>query len=185
VNLPNKITISRFFVPPLFLAALWLYSREGKEVYYCLALIVFVLGAISDGLDGYLARSRGMTTKLGTVLDPLADKFFLNSAVVGMALLTRAGHTDFPVPTWFAVLMVGRDLLILSGGAVVRLLRGKVEVRPTLAGKFTAVAEMAVVIWLLLRIPRPEFIIWTTSVGIAVSGAGYLASGWRQLRRVA
>ncbi len=134
-------------------------------------------------MDGYLARSRGQITRLGTVLDPLADKFLLNTAVVGMALLNRNyPGSGFPVPDWFAVLMLSRDLLILSGALAVRLVRGRVEIRPSAFGKAAAVAEMAAVIWLLLKIPRPEFIFWPSAALIAVSGVGYLFAGLRQLK---
>lgn len=143
---------------------------------------MFLLAAFSDGLDGYLARSRGQITRLGTILDPLADKFLLNTAVVGMVLLHRNyPQAGFPVPVWFAVLMVSRDLLIVSGALAIRIVRSAIEIRPSVFGKAAAVAEMAAVIWLLLKIPRPEIIFWPAAVLIAISGIGYLFAGLRQL----
>ncbi len=178
MNLPNKITISRFAAAPLFLLSLIYYDRTGIYGYYVTALVIFALAAISDGLDGYLARSRDQRTKLGAYLDPLADKLFLNSAIILLAILR---NPLFPIPAWFAVLVVSRDLLIVGGALLIRLFKGKIEVRPNWLGKAAAVGQMAAVIWVLIKLPEPRIIIYATAFFIAASGIAYLRDGIRQL----
>jgi len=178
MNLPNKITVSRFAAAPLFLAFLIRYHRTGVSGYYLAALAVFTLAAISDGLDGYLARTRNQRTRLGAFLDPLADKFFLNSAIVALSL----GITPFfRVPAWFAILVISRDLLIVGGALVIRLFKGGVEIVPNWWGKSAAVLQMASVIWILLKIPFPDLIIFATAAITLISGITYIRAGIKQL----
>ncbi len=178
MNLPNKITISRFAAAPLFLLSLIYYDRTGVYGYYVAALVIFALAAISDGLDGWLARSLNQRTKLGAYLDPLADKLFLNSAIILLAILR---NPLFPIPAWFVVLVISRDLLIVGGSLLIRLLKGKIEVRPNWLGKTAAVGQMATVIWVLIKLPQPRIIIYATALFIAASGFTYLRDGIRQL----
>lgn len=178
MNLPNKITISRFAAAPLFLMFLIHYNRTGIHGYYIAALVTFSLAAISDGLDGYLARTRNQRTRLGAFLDPLADKLFLNSAIVVLALGIKP---LFRIPTWFAILIISRDLLIVGGALLIRLFQGKVEVVPSWWGKSAAVLQMSTVIWILLKIPCPRFVIFTTAAITLISGVTYIRAGIKQL----
>lgn len=180
MNLPNKITLSRFAAAPLFLVALIYYHKSGIEAYYVASLVIFALAAISDGLDGYLARSWDMRTRLGTFLDPLADKLFLNSAIVVLAILK---NPLFPIPAWFAILVVSRDLLIVGGALLIHLLKGKIEVKPNWWGKIATVMQMVTVIWVLFRIPSPRIIIYPAAFFSVISGITYLRSGIRQLEQ--
>ncbi|HOO77586.1 MAG TPA: CDP-alcohol phosphatidyltransferase family protein [bacterium] len=181
MNLPNKITISRFFVPPLFIFALYAYCRSGHRGYYWAALGVFLLASISDGLDGFLARSLGQQTRLGALLDPMADKFFLNTALAGMAVLNAVGYERFPVPLWFAAVVLGRDLLLLAGAAAIKLRRRPLTVRPSWWGKSAAVGQMVAVVWVMLGFAHPEAIFYATAFLTVVSGLDYARSGAVQL----
>jgi cardiolipin synthase len=178
MNLPNKITLSRFAAAPLFLVALIYYDRTGFVAYYVAALVVFTLASISDGLDGYIARTRKLRTRLGTILDPLADKLFLDSAV---SILAVGIKPLFPIPAWFAVLIISRDLLIVGGALIIRFMKGRVEVDPSWWGKGAAVLQMASVLWILFRIPGPETVLYATALITVISTITYIRSGIRQL----
>ena len=178
MNLPNKITLGRFFAIPLFLLALIYYNRTGDSVYYFAALLIFALAAISDGLDGYIARSRKMKTRLGAAIDPLADKLMLNSAIIVLAFGIKG---LYQIPIWFAVLVVSRDLLIVGGALVIRWFKGDLQVKPCWWGKTAAVLQMVVVAWVLIKLPRPEIILIAALFFLVASAISYLRGGVRQL----
>ena len=180
MNLPNKITIGRFFSIPLFLLALIYYNRSGRQPYYFAALLIFSLAAISDGLDGYIARSRKMKTKLGAVLDPLADKLMLNSAIIVFAFGIKG---FYQIPIWFAVLVISRDVLIVGGALIIRWFKGDLKIEPCWWGKTAAVLQMVVVAWVLIKLPRPEIILSAAVFFLVASGISYLRGGIRQLER--
>ena len=121
----NLFSLFRILIIPL----LWYYiSRPGESSGY-IALAILIFAGISDGLDGYLARKRNQVSTMGLVLDPVADKILAASLVI-MLIFFRG----FPI--WLAVLIIGRDLLILSAAAA--LLRGrKIVVPSTITGKYT------------------------------------------------
>jgi len=195
VNLPNKITVGRLAAVPFFAALLLLYDRTGDGGYYWAALVVFVLAVTSDGVDGYLARSRGQQTRLGTLLDPLADKLLLDTSLVILALLLdtslvilATGVGDlYRIPVWFPVVVIARDLilLVLSVRFYARWTRGEVRIRPNAWGKTSAVMVMAIVIWILLhRAGPPETVtriaLYLAGLLTAVSGVLYLADVTRR-----
>ncbi len=170
MNLPNRITVGRLASVPFFAAALLLYGSTGEAAYYGGALVIFSLAVISDGLDGYLARSRNQQTRLGSLLDPLADKLLLDCALVILALGVRALYR---VPAWFVLIVIVRDLILL--GVAVRCYprwtRGEVQIRPNIWGKTSAVMVMALVIWVLVHPAGPP----PVPTGIALGLAAVLA----------
>lgn len=178
ISLPNKITIFRFIAIPFFVMAMLYHGRTGSQSYYLAALAIFVAAVISDGLDGYFARTRGLHSELGKIIDPLADKLLLNSAVI---LLAFGIGELFRFPAWFAVLVISRDLMIVGGSAIVVLLRGKVEIRPTGIGKFAAVSQMAAVVWVMLILPGPVILVYVSAVLTVFSVLPYLRFGLRQI----
>jgi CDP-diacylglycerol--glycerol-3-phosphate 3-phosphatidyltransferase len=108
MNLPNSITMSRIVMIPLFL---WILSARfpwqtggAQEI---VASVLFVLASITDGLDGYLARSRGQITTMGMLLDPLADKIMVTGALVALV-----AYNPDVVKVWIAVVIIGREFLI-------------------------------------------------------------------------
>ena len=109
VNLPNSITMSRIFCVPLLI---WMLSPSfpakivGGEVEVAASLL-FILASITDGIDGYLARSRGVITTMATLLDPLADKLMVTGAYVALVQFNPR-----IVPAWIAVLVIGREFLV-------------------------------------------------------------------------
>jgi CDP-diacylglycerol---glycerol-3-phosphate 3-phosphatidyltransferase len=178
MNLPNKITIGRLAAAPFFATALLLYRSTGEIAYYWAAVAIFILAVISDGLDGYLARSRNQQTRLGTLLDPLADKFLLDCALVILALGVRGLYR---VPVWFVLVVFVRDLILL--GLAIRCYprwtRGEVRIRPSAWGKTSAVLVMAIVIWVLLHPSGPPPVPTRIALGLTailsvIAGCLYL-----------
>jgi CDP-diacylglycerol--glycerol-3-phosphate 3-phosphatidyltransferase len=109
MNLPNSITMSRIVMIPLLLWILsphfpWQGVHGEQEI---LASVLFVLASITDGLDGYLARKRGQITTIGMLLDPIADKIMVTSALVALV-----AYNPQVVKVWIAVVIIGREFLV-------------------------------------------------------------------------
>jgi CDP-diacylglycerol--glycerol-3-phosphate 3-phosphatidyltransferase len=109
MNLPNSISMSRIVMIPLLLWILsthfpWRGQHGEAEI---LASVLFVLASITDGLDGYLARRRGQITTMGMLLDPIADKIMVTSAIVALV-----AYNPQVVKVWIAVVIIGREFLI-------------------------------------------------------------------------
>lgn len=145
----NKVTILRILLIPFFVVALLYYGKTGNETQRLAAILCFAVAAICDGVDGYIARHYNQWSELGTILDPLADKLLLVSGVVVLSFDHGPQLGQFPF--WFTGTIIGRDLLILIGMAVIHLTVGKVKVRPRLVGKLATVLQMISILWLLLK----------------------------------
>ncbi len=108
MNLPNSITMSRIVMIPLLL---WILSThfplQGNGEQEILASILFIMASITDGLDGYLARSRGQITTMGMLLDPIADKIMVTGALIALV-----AYNPQVVKVWIAVVIIGREFLI-------------------------------------------------------------------------
>ncbi len=181
----NKITILRILLIPFFVVELIYYIRSGNEAHRLAALLCFAVAAILDGVDGYIARRYHQISELGKILDPLADKLLLVSGVVTLSL----NHGPFlgQIPLWLTGTIIGRDLLILIGMAVIQMTVGRVGVRPRITGKIATVLQMAAVIWILLKWdegPGERWFLYC-ALGAAVltglSGLLYVWDGVKQL----
>src|SRR5271154_288040 len=106
MNLPNTLTLARIFLVPLLVAALVQQNFSvGPIPNEFLALIIFLAAAATDLLDGYLARRWGQVTTVGTLLDPIADKLLISSALIALVEIHR-------VPAWMVILIVGREFAV-------------------------------------------------------------------------
>jgi CDP-diacylglycerol--glycerol-3-phosphate 3-phosphatidyltransferase len=108
---------------------------------------VFALAAASDGLDGYVARRYNQRTELGAMLDPIADKGLLLAAILTLSF----SSWRYALPVWFGVLVVARDLIVITGAVVLVLLQRKVSVRPTWSGKAATALQMTALIAVMLQ----------------------------------
>ena len=176
----NKITILRILLVPFFIVQVIYYEESGDEFNRWLALVSFAVAAMSDGLDGYIARRYHQRSELGAVLDPLADKFLLVSGII--LLSVKNPHLE-QIPVWMTGTVVGRDLIILIGLTVIHYTVGKITVRTRLIGKFATVLQMVVVLWLLLKWDSKWAQIWILSAAFCtgLSGILYVFDGVRQL----
>jgi cardiolipin synthase len=181
----NKITILRILLIPFFVVELLYYVRSGIENCRWAAIATFALASVLDGVDGFIARHFHQISELGKVLDPLADKLLLVSAIVTLSF----NHGDHlgQIPLWLIGTIIGRDLLILVGLIVIHHTVGKVAVRPRYSGKIATVLQMAVVIFLLLKWDAGQGATWLKYVELAaaiftgVSGFSYTWDGMKQL----
>ena len=182
----NKITIFRILLIPVFIFVTLDYIHDcqhgqQQELQRFLACAIFTLAAVSDAVDGYIARRYHQKSKLGTYLDPLADKALLISALV---LLSRDSRGVFDkLPLWFPVLVISRDAILLAGTILIHMIVGQVKTQPRLVGKFATVFQMITLGWVLLGIDRPPFQWPMIAAGLFTfaSGIWYIFDGVKQL----
>ena len=129
---PNQITFLRFVLLPIFLICLF-YQR------YAWALLLLVTAALTDALDGWLARRLNQKSELGAFLDPLADKFLLSGAFLVLAFKGVLGW-------WLTILVLARDVIILATGAVIVLVVGPRTFAPSIYGKLTTALQILLVL---------------------------------------
>ncbi len=179
----NKVTIGRILLVPFFVTAVIYYVKTGTELYRWLAIGCFAVAAISDAVDGFIARHYNQWSELGTVLDPLADKLLLVSGIVLLSLHNEP-HLR-PIPIWLTVTVLSRDVILLLGFAVVHFVAGGMKIKPHLVSKAATVLQMAAVLWALFKLDA----LWQYGicVGAAVltglSGLIYVFAGMRLLAK--
>ncbi|HOW97399.1 MAG TPA: CDP-alcohol phosphatidyltransferase family protein [Kiritimatiellia bacterium] len=189
MTLANRVTILRILAVPVFILMLLYYTQglalgRAEDGYRIAALVVFIVAAATDALDGYLARSRDEITHLGKILDPLADKALLLSALI---LLTRPALPSLEphIPVWFTLLVISRDVVLILGAAVIHAVAGSVVVKPRVVGKVATFFQMITITWVLMQ-GRPRlFAVWILLAGsfTFISGVWYLFDGLRQLEK--
>lgn len=150
------------------------------------AIIIFILAAVSDGLDGYVARRYNQRSTLGVYLDPIADKGLLLSGIITLSISnwseSAPGYGRFPA--WFPVLVISRDAVILVGTMILYLLNGKVHVKPNWTGKVATVLQMIAIGWVMLQLRFIPllYVVVVAGVFTLISGIVYVTVGVRQLQ---
>lgn len=144
---PNRITLVRLLLVAPFVV-LMLHQQQNPAYRY-LALGIFLAMAASDAIDGIAARRTGRVSRLGAILDPLADKTLIICAAVLLSLPNSA-VAGARLPRWVAVMIIGKDLWVLVGFVVVFLLTGSVRIKPTPSGKLCTLAQLAMVSAILI-----------------------------------
>jgi cardiolipin synthase len=115
--------------------------------YYGWALAVFFAAGISDALDGFFARVRRERTRLGAVLDPLADKLLVTASLIMLTI--ELPEITVRIPAWITILAISRDLGILITVLLVHLLVGQRTFFPTMIGKVTTTVQLSTILWIL------------------------------------
>jgi CDP-diacylglycerol--glycerol-3-phosphate 3-phosphatidyltransferase len=192
---PNKITIGRIMMIPLFVLMALYYGRSvshghPEEWMRFTAIAIFVIAAASDGIDGYIARRYNQMSKLGVILDPIADKGLLLAGIITLSL----SNWQYEFPLWFPVLVIARDIAIVSGVLALHFINGEARVRPSWLGKTATVTQMVAIGCAMLfsgaewkaKIAGHEVAYLDMPVLIAgfftlVSGLLYVRDGIRQL----
>ncbi len=174
LNLPNWLTLFRIFLVP-FLVVDLLVKFDGREI---LGLAIFWLAAITDFFDGYLARKRDQVTRLGTLLDPIADKLLISAAFISMVQLGLA-------PAWTVVVIVGREFAV-SGLRSIASERGIVIAASPL-GKFKMFSQIVAISLLIVRFRYGELEL-TSKIALylvvafaVLSGVDYFQKFWRSV----
>lgn len=169
----NKITLFRMVLVPIFILAIFYHQFE-------IAFFIFLVAAATDALDGYLARVRKEKTRLGTIMDPLADKMLLGSAFVSLALVS--GLPEYlAMPGYVPIIIISRDVLILTGAVLLHLVKGRIEVKPSILGKVTTFFQMLTIILVLLKFPYSSWVWNITVVFTVLSGLDYVRISSRML----
>ena len=168
-HLPNIITLARIALVPVLILLL-------KDQDYAAGLVVFVVAGASDALDGYLAKRLNVQSRLGAILDPVADKLLLVSTYV---MLTVLGH----IPFWLVLVVVFRDLLIVGGYMLYTSHAGPVKMRPSILSKLNTLMQIALATLVLAQqaagLDWPlvvDALVVAVLVTTVVSGAHYLWS---------
>ena len=187
----NKITIIRIGLIPVFVLMAIYYGESVKrgaplEWQRYTAIVIFLVAAASDGLDGYVARRYNQRSALGVILDPIADKGLLLSGIITLSITNWSeldpNYGKFPL--WFPVLVITRDVVILVGSAILHLLNGKVRVKPSWTGKVATFLQMAAIAWVMLQLKIPPLFYVVVAAGVftLISGLIYVMDGVGQLQ---
>ncbi len=168
MNLPNKLTVGRMIAVPFFIAA---YMMG----YYPVALVLFCLASATDALDGSIARKRGLVTNFGKIMDPLADKILVYSA---LCLFIESGL----IKSWMLIIILAREFIV-AGMRTVAASEGRV-LAAGMSGKIKTVLQMVAVIMYLFGLSVPSIsntvimianvIFWAALAMTIYSGAEYV-----------
>ncbi len=179
-DIPNLITMLRML---LVIPIIWLLANS----FFLESLYLFAFAGMSDGLDGFLAKRMGWESRLGSILDPLADKLLLVSTTVMLAWLGL-------IPVWLVLVIVVRDLLIVVGGTIYHYTVGQYDMAPSIVSKINTFVQISYVLGVVMNQPfgwvsqevitLSAYVVLTTTV---LSGADYVWTwGWcayREQRR--
>lgn len=173
LTIPNLLTFLRMALIPVF-ASLLFYERSS------LALIVFVIAGVSDGIDGFIARRFKQESELGTILDPIADKLLMTVAFIILTMpKVLQPTTHLPVPFWVTAAVIGRDILILTVAWAINVMTGFRGFKPSWLGKLsTLVQVIAVTLILVAAVFQISFYlptVYTIVAALAIfSGVHYI-----------
>ena len=184
MNLPNLLTLLRIFFVPLLVAALladgtvlesWQLPAGSREIF---ALAVFLAAAVTDLLDGYLARRWGQVTTVGTLLDPIADKLLVSAALISLVDIHR-------VPAWIVILVIGREFAVsglrsiasASGYTIAASDLGKSKMAAQVAAISLVIAGIR---WTFLN-DAATIAMWCVMLFGIVSAADYFRKFWRKV----
>jgi cardiolipin synthase len=173
MNLANRITVTRIILTPLFIAAV-AYGRMD------IALVLFAAAVISDGLDGFVARSMHQKTFIGTILDPVADKILLISAFICLTLI-KSIPADLRLPPYVLIVVISRDAIIILGSILIHVVKGTVKIAPSFWGKFTTFFQMMTIVSILVQF-KYSYYVWNAATALTViSGIDYMLKGSQTL----
>jgi CDP-diacylglycerol--glycerol-3-phosphate 3-phosphatidyltransferase len=189
---PNRITIIRMLLIGPFVVCLLELDTPDRTWLRWLAIGFFGAMALSDVLDGYLARRLHSESPLGRFLDPLADKLLITTAVIILCTVGVRETSDIDtsrsivLPSWVAVAAIGKDLVVSIGFGLVYLSTGRVFIRPRLLGKSCTIVQLALVLSMLLWVDLPDWLAgtpevlwWAATVLAALAAVDYILLGNR------
>jgi cardiolipin synthase len=172
-TIPNLITLTRILLTPIFI----IFLIQGQ---YPKALGVFLLAGVSDLADGLIARTWQQKSRLGSYLDPLADKLLMAASFITLSIYQQ-------IPAWLTVMVLSRDVVLALGVLLFRLSDYPLVIRPSLAGKWTTTLQLATIFLVLLSklwtIPSVVLgvFFWITGGLTAASGIHYVHRSLKQV----
>lgn len=175
-DIPNLITVLRIL---LVVPIAWVLLHQD----FVSALLLFFVAGVSDGLDGFLAKHYGWTSRLGALLDPLADKALLVTCYATLAWIKL-------LPLWLLVLVVARDVVIVAGAVVYNFRIRRLEAEPTWISKLNTVLQIGLVLLIIIQQVMPDWVQsgWIQALFVAVtvsvvwSGLDYVVTWSRRAR---
>lgn len=179
MGLANKITIVRILLVPILLICLLYYKPEYDYLRFA-ALAIFFICGITDAIDGYIARRFYQKTKLGRILDPLADKILILTAFISLSALKNIPDA-FRIPPWLTIIVISKDAIILLGSAIIFIMIKDIKIKPSFLGKATTFFQMSTVILALLGVGFANIFWWLTAILTISSGMGYIWYGSKVL----
>lgn len=181
MNLPNRLSILRVVLVPVFVLALAYWTPE-RDLCRVIALTVFITACVTDALDGWIARRMNQKTRLGSLIDPLADKILLTSAYLAFAWLP--GIPDSArLPVWLTVVVISRDLLLVTGAAIIFMMQNRFDAQTNFLGKMTTALQMSVIFLILAGGGQPavDYLEYAVAAATLLSGAVYIRAGIARL----
>ncbi len=169
MNLPNKITLTRIFMIPVFVLFFYLDVMDGWN--YLVAAIVFALAAATDALDGHIARSRNLVTNLGKFLDPIADKVLVSTAFILLLTRGEAFYAPFALFGGAAVLDAAQAMPVVAGICVALILA-----RELIVSGFRMVAAERSLVIAADKLGKVKTTCQDASIALLLAGMGFLSS---------
>jgi cardiolipin synthase len=181
LNWATRITIFRILLTIPFVSFMLKINDHTlsdiiRDAMRYVSIFLFLIMAISDGVDGYLARRKNQITKLGAFLDPIADKLLITSACLLLAS-QRAHVENFMLPPTVVVLIIGKDLFLLIGFVIVYLITSKIHIAPVFIGKLATTLQLSMVAGILIAPEASDMlpgwiwflrILWWSAAGTAI-----------------
>lgn len=185
MNLPNRLTLARIILIPIFMAILLLQVPKGQAIFPhqdIVAALIFIVAAATDGLDGYIARKRGQVTVLGKFMDPLADKLLVSAALISLVELGK-------VPAWVVWVILAREFAV-TGLRAIASADGTV-ISASKLGKIKTVTQVIAISALLLNdwplsllnIPVGQPFLYIALVFTIISGVDYIIKSKKFLKK--
>ncbi|MGH9474744.1 MAG: CDP-diacylglycerol--glycerol-3-phosphate 3-phosphatidyltransferase [Terriglobales bacterium] len=186
MNLPNSLTVLRIFLIPLLIAVLFSTRLPNREIY---GTVIFLAAAITDLLDGYLARRRRQITTLGILLDPIADKLLIAAAFISLVQIDPA-----LVPAWMVVIIVGREFAVSGLRSIAATQAFTIAANEW--GKLKMVSQVVAVCIIIVAVKYGtvhlfgwgvdmrligKIALWAVVIVALLSGSSYFWRFWRQI----
>lgn len=181
MNLPNKLSLFRIALVPLFLIFLLVQFSLPFSLYAkYLAIFIFIVAALTDSLDGYIARKHGLITKFGKLIDPLADKMLISGALIALVSLGE-------ISAWPAFIIITREFAV-TGFRSIASTEG-VVIAASIWGKVKTSLQIIAIVAVMINssifeIPfaGADILIWAATIVTILSGVDYIVKGWHLVR---
>lgn len=168
MNIPNKITILRIVLIPIFIILLYIKVRYMEYI----AALVFIILALTDALDGYIARKRKQVTKLGKLIDPLADKLLISSALI---FLIGKG-----IPSWMAFVIIAREFAVT--GLRLSASAKNITIAASRLGKIKTILQIVAIVAVIINFPYNWYFMLAAVILTLISGVDYFIKARRFLK---
>lgn len=181
MNLPNKLSLLRIVLVPIFLIFLLVKFDVQFAVYAkYIAIFIFIAAALTDSLDGYIARKHGLITKLGKLIDPLADKMLISGALIALVSIDE-------ISAWPAFIIITREFAV-TGFRAIASAEG-IVIAASVWGKLKTILQIIAIVAVMINssiwnLPYSlaDVLVWIATFVTIMSGVDYIIKGWHIVR---